>query len=84
MFFEELSRIKVDVLANCKNLDAVIGWLEHMDVEEDKKNHMLNELRNAHKQFDAMCSIAFEDEDNTVTHVLKDVKKITFENKNNI
>ena len=81
MFSEELSRIRVDVLANCKNLEAVIGWLENIDVEQSKKQHMLKELKNAHKQFDAMCSISFKDEDNTVKHVLKDIQQITYENK---
>ena len=80
MFFEELSRIKVDVLANCENLEAIIGWMEHMEIPQDKKQHMIKELSNAHKQFKAMCEIAFKDSDNTVSHVLSDIVELNKEN----
>jgi len=82
MFFEELSRIKVDVLANYENLKAVAEWSKHLEnLPNETKEHLHETLQEAIKYLGTTCDIVFKESNVGIQHVLNDISQITMLNK---
>lgn len=74
MFFEELSRIKVDMVANYRNLEAVAQWCEHLDVSDEAKEMFLKNLTNSISYLTPAIDKVFHDENDGMKKLLHDIQ----------
>ena len=81
MFFEEISRIKTDMVNNYQNLKAVYGWCEHLPISDDQKHDLLMDLSKTINYIEPSIEKAFKKDKDGVNALLNNVTKIIKDNK---